>query len=142
MRNILILGGIVLLLFIGGVWWSTSIQSNDPNIVSRSGLHWHPELAVFVNGEKQEISANIGLPAGMSAAHNPIHTHDSSGVIHLEFQGIVRKDDLTLGRFFRVWGKDFMGFGSSVTMTVNGEENAEFQNYMMKDGDKIELRYQ
>ena len=71
-----------------------------------------------------------------------MHTHDSSGVIHLEFQGVVRKDSLKLGRFFEVWGKDFMEFGSSVKMTVNGEEKTELQNYILKDGDKIELRYE
>ncbi|MDP3784460.1 MAG: hypothetical protein Q8R12_00010, partial [bacterium] len=103
-----------------------------------SGLHWHPELAIFVKGEKQEIPANLGI----GAVHNPMHTHDSSGVIHLEFQGVVRKDDLKLGHFFQVWGKDFMELGSTVKMTVNGEENTELQDYIMKDSDKIELRYE
>ena len=41
-----------------------------------------------------------------------------------------------------MWGKDFMKLGSTVKMTVNGEEKAELQNYIMKDGDKIELRYE
>jgi len=134
----------LIVIVIGGsigtlVWY---IASRPPipegEILSRSGLHWHPELAIFVKGEKQEIPANLGI----GAVHNPMHTHDSSGVIHLEFQGVVRKDDLKLGRFFEVWGKDFIELGSSVKMTVNGEENAELQNYDMKDGDKIELRYE
>ncbi|MBI2443866.1 MAG: hypothetical protein HYV42_01320 [Candidatus Magasanikbacteria bacterium] len=107
-------------------------------ILSRRGLHWHPALAIFVKGEKQTIPANLGI----GAVHNPMHTHDSSGVIHLEFPGVVRKDNLKLGRFFEVWGKDLMEFGSVVKMTVNGEENAELQSYLMKDGDKIELRYE
>jgi hypothetical protein len=53
----------------------------------------------------------------------------------------VRRDDVKLGKFFKVWGKDFMEFGSSVRMAVNGEENAELQNYAMGNGDKIELHY-
>jgi len=44
--------------------------------------------------------------------------------------------------FFRIWDKEFMSFGSSVTMTVNRETNTELENYEMKDGDKIELYYQ
>lgn len=84
------------------------------------------------------ISTNIGI----DAIHQPMHTHDSSGVIHLEFQGLVRQDDVKLGRLFEIWGKDFMEFGSSVSMTVNGEESTELQNYRMKDGDKIELKYE
>lgn len=132
---VIIIGGSIGVL----VWY---IASRPPipegEILSRRGLHWHPELAIFVKGEKIEIPANLGI----GAVHNPMHTHDSSGVIHLEFQGVVRKDDLKLGRFFEVWGKDFMELSSSVKMTVNGEENAELQNYDMRDGDKIELRYE
>lgn len=109
----------------------------EGEIISRRGLHFHPELTVFVEGEKVELPANLGI----GAVHNPIHTHDTSGVIHLEFQGVVRRDDLKIEKFFEVWGKNFMEFGSSVTMTVDGEENAELQNYVMGDGDKIELHY-
>ena len=139
MKTFFIISGAVIVLLAGSVWWSKSLQKNDPNLISRSGLHWHPELAIFVKGgEKQEIPANLGI----GTVHNPMHTHDSSGVIHLEFQGVVRKDNLKLGRFFEVWGKDFMELGVTVKMTVNGEEDTELQNYIMKDGDKIELRYE
>ncbi len=134
----------LIVIIVGGsivtfVWYlATRPPIPEGEILSRSGLHWHPELAIFVKGEKQEIPANLGI----GAVHNPMHTHDSSGIIHLEFQGVVRKDNLKLGRFFEVWGKDFMELGSNVKMTVNGEEKAEPQNYDMKDGDKIELRYE
>ncbi len=135
---------IVLIVAIvgGGIsalgWWIAEQSTTPPSeILSRSGIHWHPELVVFVDGEKQEIPANIGI----GVTHNPLHTHDSSGVIHLEFQGAVRRDDIKLGKFFEVWGKDFMELGSSVKMKVNGEENTELQNYIMGDGDKIELHY-
>src|SRR3989344_4532017 len=125
---------------IGALVWYLATRTPIPEgeILSQSGLHWHPELTIFVNGEKQEIPTNLGI----GAVHNPMHTHDSSGVIHLEFQGIVRKDDLKLGRFFEVWNKDLMELGSTVKMTVNNEEDAELQNYIMKDGDKIELWYE
>ncbi|MBI2623876.1 hypothetical protein HYW67_00050 [Candidatus Parcubacteria bacterium] len=125
---------------IGAFVWYLATRPSIPEgeIISRRGLHWHPALTIFVQGEKQEIPANIGI----GAVHNPVHTHDASGVIHLEFPGLVRGDDVKLGRFFEVWGKNVMEFGSSVRMTVNGEENAELQNHQMKDGDKIELRYE
>ena len=71
-----------------------------------------------------------------------MHTHESDGTIHLEFPGLVKRNDTTLGNFFRIWGKDFMSFGSSVTMMVNGKANTELDSYEMKDGDKIELRYE
>jgi hypothetical protein len=119
---------------------NTPNESLEPQseIVSRNGLHWHPEIEIYVQGEKQQIPANIGMGVG---GHNPIHTHDSTGEIHLEFRGLVRQDDIRLGRFFDVWGKGFTKFGSSVDMTVNGIESAELADYLMQDNDKIELRY-
>jgi hypothetical protein len=130
-----IIGFIVII--VGLLGWSRLIQSSNPNTVSTGAFHWHPELTIYVKGEKQEIPQGIGL----AGAHKPIHTHDDIPVIHMEFVGAAKKEETTLGMFFRNWGKDFNSFGSSVTMTVNGKENTEFENYQMKDGDKIELHY-
>ena len=140
MKNIktsYILIGLAILI-IGGFGWSRYLQSNDPNVASTGAFHWHPELTIYVKGEKQEIPQGIGLAGG----HKPIHTHDDLPVIHMEFAGAAKKDETTLGAFFRNWGKDFNSLGSNVTMTVNGKENTEFENYEMKDSDKIELRYE
>lgn len=141
MKNTFIIIGIVILLLVGGMWWSKSLQKSNPDMIARNGLHWHPELAIYVKGEKQEIPANIGLVGG----HQPTHTHSedaSKGVVHLEFQGLVRKQDTVLGKFFTVWGKDIRSFGSNMKMTVNGQESIEYENYQMQDNDKIELRYE
>lgn len=150
MKNFVISIVVIILLLIGATWWSKSLQSKDPNVISRSGLHWHPELTILVNGVKQEIPANIGI--GVQNASKPIydpsmrmtamHTHEPDGTIHLEFPGRVMREDTKLGNFFSIWGKGMMEFGSSVTMTVNGVENTELGNYEMKDNDKIELRYE
>ena len=117
---------------------STPVPELD--IVSRQAFHWHSELAIYVKGEKQDIPANIGI----GAVHQPVHTHNDSdkGIIHLEFQGLARKQDVALGQFFKNWGKDMWSFGTNVKMTVNGKENTEYENYAMQDKDKIELRYE
>ncbi|MDP3784598.1 MAG: hypothetical protein Q8R12_00765 [bacterium] len=134
----------LILLLAGGImgWliWYVANQSETPEseIISRNGLHWHPELAIYVKGLKQEIPANIGI----GAVHQPMHTHDATGVLHFEFQGLVRQHDITLGQFFKNWGKDMRSFGTNVKMTVNGEENAEFENYVMQDKDRVELRFE
>jgi len=141
MKNFFIVASLVLILLIGGVWWSKSLQSKDPDLLSRNGLHWHPELAIYVKEEKQALPTNIGIsPLGMT----PIHTHDDAtlGIVHLEFSGLVHKEDVTLGQFFTNWGKDINSFGTNVKMTVNGVENTELGNYVMQDKDKIELRYE
>lgn len=127
-------------LFFGGmIWWSKSLQSEDPDVIARTGLHWHSTLEIYVNGEKQEVSPNIGVTGGSML---PMHTHEPNGTVHIESAGLVRKDDVTLGRFFEIWRRDFRELGQNVTMTVNGEPNTEYENYEMKDGDKIELRYE
>jgi len=151
MKNTSIIIILVTIVFAGGIWWSKSLQesSDDSTIISSRGVHWHPQLAIYLNGEKQNIPANIGLIGG----HNPMHTHDPDGVVHLEYDGVVREDDTKLGRFFGLWGKQFNEEcifdycndeegGHHMMMFVNGKENFEFGNYMMRDGDKIEIRYE
>ena len=140
MKSVLILGGLVVVLLVGGAWWSRSLQSSGSDIISHTGLHWHPRLEIYVKGVKQEIPGGIGL----GAVHQPMHTHSedaAEGVIHLEFNGTVRSDDLMLKHFFINWGKDIRSFGENMRMAVNGTENTEYGDYILQDGDMIELRY-
>lgn len=136
------LGGIFAITAAGGLIWYIAARPPIPqdDIISRNGFHWHLELTIYVKGEKQKIPANIGI----GAVHQPIHTHDDNddGVVHMEFQGLVRKQNTTLGQFFKNWGKDMRSFGENMKMTVNGQENTEYENYTMQDKDKIELRYE
>ena len=61
MKNIFIIIMVAILLLIGGIWWSNSSQLNDSNIISTQGIHWHPQLAIYIDGKKQDIPANIGV---------------------------------------------------------------------------------
>lgn len=135
------MGGGLTIVLIGGLVWYVASRPPIPesDIVSRNAFHWHSELAIYVKGQKLNIPPNIGI----GAVHQSIHTHNDSdqGIIHLEFQGLARKQDVTLGQFFKNWGKDIRVFGASMKMLVNGEENTEYENYIMRDKDKIELRF-
>ena len=152
----LILGGIGAL-----IWYSGSRASvPESEIISRKGIHWHPELKIIIKGEATTIPANIGI--GMQYAGYPLydpvmmmtnmHTHDDSGTLHWEvMKGPVNKDDVLLANFFAIWGKKFDencilescdGTEGTVKMFVNGQPSAEFQNYLVKDKDKIEIRYE
>jgi hypothetical protein len=103
--------------------------------------HSHPNLTVNING------ANIPLPASSfdPSCPQPLHTHDSSGVIHVETD-VDR--DYTLGDWFLLWGHyqndaNYAIFNAtqvfnhkadathSLTMTVNGVRNYSFQNYVI-----------
>lgn len=150
MKNIFIIGGFATILIGGMLWWSRSLQSNDTDVISASGIHWHPRIEVFVGGEKQGIPANVGV--GMRYAGHPhydprmgmtpMHTHEADGVIHMEFPGRVTAEDTKLKNFLSLLGTDVIDSDSPVTMTVNGAEAAAFTDYEMKDGDIIVLQYE
>jgi hypothetical protein len=69
-------------------------------IPARAGttLHTHQHLDVFVNGKHLIVPAGIGIGEGFIS---PLHTHDASGVIHVE-STTVRS--FSLAEFFAVWG--------------------------------------
>ena len=71
------------------------------NALSAEALtyHVHQHLDIWVNGKKQQVPALIGINDG--AFITELHTHDSSGIIHVE---AGKEFPYTLGQFFGVWG--------------------------------------
>jgi hypothetical protein len=152
--RVIIIGAIFTTLLVAGAVFllSRGEQVNVPEdqIISRTGIHWHPRITILIKGEKQEIPADFGV----GAVHSPIHTHaadSKEGILHLEMSGLVTKDETKLSKWFQLWGKEFNsnrlfdktnGSDGTVKMFVNGQENTEFENYLMEDGDKIEVRYE
>ncbi len=153
--QIKVIAGITLatfLILIGGVLLLSQGQKAVPEgeIIARNGLHWHPRLSVYIKGQKQGLSEGIGLGAREMAMHT--HKEDyQQGVIHMEIKGVVIKNQTKLGNFFQIWGKQLSsnclldkcnGSDGTVKMTVNGQENKDFENYEMKNDDNIELRFE
>lgn len=68
-------------------------------------LHIHQHLDLYVEGRRVAVPAGIGIgEQGLGVFFSPIHTHDKSGVIHVESQ-VVKT--FSLGQFFAVWGVRF-----------------------------------
>ena len=65
-----------------------------------TAVHIHQHLDVFVAGARVTVPAGIGIDPAETFI-SPLHTHDTSGVIHVE-SPTVR--NFTLGEFFGVWG--------------------------------------
>ena len=75
--------------------WSAPV-SNVTALIRRAGLealpserleyHIHAHLDVFVDGDEMDVPANIGidLSGGQLQAIAPLHTHDTTGLIHVE----------------------------------------------------------
>jgi hypothetical protein len=75
-----------------------------------------------------------------------MHTHDESGVIHIE-SAVAR--NYTLGEFFDIWGKTFNEFcifnkcggEGSLTVNVNGVKNLEYPNHVFLDKEDIRIEF-
>jgi hypothetical protein len=67
-------------------------------------LHIHQHLDLYVNGTKQVVPAEIGIITSPQVVFSPLHTHDTSGIVHVESPTIR---SFTLGEFFDVWGVRF-----------------------------------
>jgi hypothetical protein len=94
-------------------------------------LHIHPHVSLIVNGKQMQIPQGIGF--GLGSAQNPqgclywIHTHDASGIIHIEAPQIEAPvgGPYTLGMLFDIWGQplgdsNIAGQKGVVTAYVNG----------------------
>lgn len=108
-------------------------------------IHWHPHLTIVINGNQTAISAGIGLYNNSEAL---IHTHDDSGVLHME-QTFPQNETLTLGYFFHeVWNQTLnascifehcTNATHELAMWVNGARSHEYASYSMRDRDIIIL---
>jgi hypothetical protein len=88
-------------------------------------LHIHQHLDLYINGQHPPVPAKLGIDPG-GAFISPLHTHDTTGVIHVESP---TQSSFTLGQFFAVWGvplaRDRLGSappgGGQLRVWVNGK---------------------
>lgn len=110
------------------------------------GYHVHAQLSIYVNGKQTQVPANIGIdPQGRFIS--PIHTHDTSGVVHMESTKFY---PFTLGEFINVWGVFFTnnqlgaykaGNGNVLQLWVDGKQIQDPVHYQMKAHDVMVLGY-
>jgi len=91
-----------------------------------NALHIHAHLDVFVDGKAVPVPAMIGIDEQHEQL-SPLHTHDTSGIIHVESPV---QADFTLGQFMTEWqvalsadhlGGLTAGDGRTLTAYVNGQ---------------------
>jgi hypothetical protein len=95
------------------------------------GLHIHSHLALFYNGKQIQIPQLLGAtPTAAGGCLYWIHTHDTSGIIHVESPQVIAPQGdghYTLGMLFDIWGYPLTrtgaaGFTGPVTAYVNGQQ--------------------
>jgi hypothetical protein len=104
--------------------------------------HIHVQLAIVIGGQTQSIPAGIGFtPQGFL----PIHTHDASGLIHIESP---RRRIFHLSDFFKVWEQPFTrrnllghkaGPSNPIAMYVDGRPSNALGSVPLRDHEAIVL---
>ena len=65
--------------------------------------HIHAHLGIFQNGQPLAVPSHIGIVATPACTY-ATHTHDRSGVIHVE-SAVAPPTPYTLGELFAIWGQ-------------------------------------
>jgi hypothetical protein len=114
--------------------------------LSDTVFHIHSIIHIYVNGKPVTVPANIGLDEP-SGPFSPVHTHDTSGVIHME---ATKPYPFTIGQFFAVWGVKFSddqigpytaNGKDKLSVYVNGKKVDDPVNTVMHDHDNISVGY-
>ncbi|HET6277067.1 MAG TPA: hypothetical protein VFE16_14150 [Candidatus Cybelea sp.] len=95
-----------------------------------AALHVHTHLAIFYNGKQMQVPEFIGFAPNLAGGCLYwIHTHDASGIIHIEAPDLnpPQGGPYTLGMLFDIWGvpltrENIAGLKGPVTAYVNGAQ--------------------
>ena len=150
----------VVVLAVAGLVYLVVAQSQTPanaayppvdNVSCQSteqgGTHIHAHVTIYVNGQKTAIPANVGIAPDGSCLYW-LHTHDDSGVIHIEAPAGV---SATFGNFLDIWKQKFqqLGYSSQFSATagwqvyVNGKPfSGDFHTIPLQSHTLITLAYQ
>ena len=92
---------------------NVSCQSTE-----QGGTHIHAHVTMYVNGTKTALPANIGIAPDSSCLYW-LHTHDDTGVIHIEAPEGV---SVTFGNFLHIWEQRFqqLGYPSQLSPGATG----------------------
>ena len=99
-------------------------------LVCASGMaelyHVHAHLAIVSDGQWLALPANVGI---VSQCNYEMHTHDSTGIIHVETPNLKT---FTLGQFFDIWGQtlsstNVAGITGTVVAYIN--DNGDVRRY-------------
>ena len=149
-RKKVILGSIqITIALIAVVVFGFSIVMETSATANNMLMHNHVSLNVTIDGKSIVVPTHIGMTQTgifadllLYADHSldkygmdgmsPLHTHDSSGLIHIE-SNTVR--NYTLGEFLDIW-KGLNTVGKNVISSVDGKAVSDFRNVPLNDNAK------
>jgi hypothetical protein len=92
--------------------------------------HIHAHLDVVVDGQPVQVPAGIGIDS-INRAISPLHTHDTSGVIHIE-SPVQRQ--FSLGEFFSEWGVSLSADNIGALRATDGKTVRAYVNGTLQPG--------
>lgn len=136
----------------------TAPSAPPPGAAEDIPMHIHPHLAILRGQQEANLPPDIGSNPNHWNFHDldtysqapgfaPIHTHDSTGDIHVE-STVTRA--YTLGEFFAIWGQPFgpdqvvdlvPDANHTLTMKVDGVESTAWGSLVLEDQQQIEVHY-
>lgn len=152
-RKKVILGSIhVTIVLIAIVVFGFSIVMESSAATNNMLMHNHVSLNVTTGGKRmivppyiEIIQTGVFADPSLFADHSldkygmegmsPLHTHDSSGLIHVESNTLR---NYTLGEFLDIW-KGLNIDGKNVIASVDGKPVSDFRNIPLNDRAKIVL---
>lgn len=154
-KHFIIIGILVvvigLIITISATQFNSVIPISSPPIdgiqcgeMEQLGYHIHAHLDIFVNGSKYTVPALIGIT---NNCYYWLHTHDESGVIHIESP--VTKN-FTFDQFLKIWesqnnSSEMINILNNNTkdffLYVNGQQlsNTTFNNIIFHPHDEIAI---
>jgi hypothetical protein len=92
-------------------------------------VHYHAHLSIIYRGEPALIPANTGILSTQSCFYW-MHTHTTTGIIHIEAPKDSANRQFTVGNFFQIWNQPLstrqvatfkVGKGDELKMWVDGK---------------------
>lgn len=99
-------------------------------------VHYHAHLDVLVAGQPVPVPAGIGID-GARHLIAPLHTHDGTGVVHIESATDV---PFTLGQLFTEWGQPLRSDQVGPVALGGGTVLRVYRNGQAVTGDPAALR--
>jgi hypothetical protein len=99
-------------------------------------VHYHAHLDVFVGNSRVTVPPYVGIDVNKKAI-TALHTHDSSGIIHIESADDV---PFTLGQFFTEWGQPLTATQVGQLAVPAGSELRVYRNGEQVSGNPAEMK--
>ena len=100
-------------------------------------VHYHAHLDVNVRGVSIVVPAGIGIDPAKQAI-TPLHTHDPSGIVHIESAENI---PFTLGQLFTEWGQPLSATRAGPVTAANGEQVRLYRNGKQVPGNPADYRF-